>query len=157
MSLEFDSRGLLPAGCHVCRGWKAFGRSFAFNAHRERQLARLHGFIRDELAPAARGLEFLVGGSFLSDKPAPGDIDCTVAVPVAGAARRGELLVLAADGDKGRIYRQYGVEFYVTLVEKGRNDLRAYFQYVGDKTALARGLRAKDLRGTVKVEKWTTL
>lgn len=156
--LAFDKRGLLPAGQHICRGWKAFKKAFAFNEHREAQLGRLQDFVRDELLPVARGLELVLGGSFLSDKPLPGDIDCTIAVPMASAlTRRRQLLHLGGDGDKGRIYRQYGVEFYVSLVEKGANDFRAYFQYVGDKTAAARGLSAKDLRGTVKVEKWATL
>jgi hypothetical protein len=157
LKIGFDKRGLLEPGCHTCRGWKAFHSLFAFNAHRERQLERLKDFVRDELAPVARGLEFVVGGSYLSDKAVPGDIDCTVAMPVSAAAKRTGLMLLAADGDKARIYGQYGVEFYLSIIQRGRNDLRAYFQYVGEKTTLARGLSPKDLRGTVKVEKWATL
>lgn len=157
MNIAFDSRGLLSPGCHVCRGWKAFRRAFAFNPHRELQLDRLQTFVRAELLPVARGLELVVGGSFLSDKAVPGDVDCTIAMPVASTSRRGPLMLLAADGDKARIYRQYGVEFYLSFTSPGCNDFRAYFQYVGEKTALARGLNPKDLRGTVKVEKWATL
>jgi hypothetical protein len=157
VDIQFDARGLLPAGRHVCRGWKAFRRAFAFNPHRERQVDRLLDFVRQELAPAAKGLELVVGGSFLSDKAAPGDIDCTVAIPAAAAGRRPLLLKLASDGDKGRIYRQYGVEFYLSIAQRGENDFRLFFEYVGEKTALSRGLNAKDVRGTVKVEKWATL
>jgi hypothetical protein len=157
LKISFDKRGLLAPGCHVCKGWTAFHRSFAFNSHRERQLERLQDFVRSELAPVARGLELVIGGSYLTDKPAPADIDCTIAMPASAAAKRIGLMLLAADGDKARIYRQYGVEFYLSIIQRGCNDLRAYYQYVGEKAALVRGLSPKDLRGTVKVEKWATL
>ena len=157
MTVAFDGRGLLAPGCHVFRGWKAFRTTFAFNAHREAQLERLQEFLRSELVPVARGLEFVIGGSYVSDKAAPSDIDCTVALPASAAGRRGPLIALAPHGDKARIYKQYGVEFYLSLTQKGANDFRLFFQYVGEKTALQRGLSPKDLRGTVKVEKWATL
>jgi hypothetical protein len=154
MSFGFDERGLLPAGCHEFRNWNTFASAFAFNPHRERLLSGLRKFIQDELATVGRGLDLVVGGSFLSNKPDPSDIDCTIAMPASLAAKRGELIKLSSDGDKGRIYAQYGVEFYLTLQVQGCPDFRNFFAYVGEKSAAERGLNAKDHRGTVKVKQW---
>ena len=58
----------------------------------------------------------------------------------------------------GHLVEQVSVDVdQIFAARQGRNDMRAYFEYVGEKAALARGLKSKDLRGTVKVEKWTAL
>lgn len=150
----FDQRGLLPAGVHEATDWTEVERRFAFNAHRQALLMQMRTFIRDELSMVAAGLEFCIGGSYVSDKAMPSDIDCTIAIPVSEIPSRGPLFQLSAQGGKGRIWTQYKVELYPTLVNARAHDFRAYFEYVGPKTALEKGLADREKRGIVRVTQW---
>ena len=150
-----DQRGLLPPGTHSCDNWAELALHFATNAHRVRLMRQMQRFIEAELAPVAKGLELYLGGSYLSDKAAPSDIDCTLVMPIAQAQDRVPLINLSADGAKGRIYHQYGVEFYLTIQGLSRGNFTAFFSYVGEKTAQTKHIDAKDLRGIIKVQAWT--
>jgi len=149
-----DERGLLPAGCHDAT-WPDIEARFASNPLRKLRLEQAHRCVRLELQAVATGLEMVLGGSYFSDKPDPGDIDCTIVLPVHEIPARAGLIALADDGGKGRLWIQYRVEFYITVALPGYNDFRLFFQYVGEKTADIKHLHAKDLRGTIKVEPWT--
>lgn len=151
-----DDRGLLPPGIHETAGWDELHNRFATNKHRIKLFKNLLTFRAEHLAPVARGLDLYLTGSFLSDKVRPGDIDCAVTVPIAQLSQRVPLLSLGAHGNKGPFYKEMRVEFYLTI-EPGDwrlNDFLSFFQYVGEKTAVAKSLNAKDLRGIVKVVSW---
>lgn len=150
-----DARGLLPPGQHECARLADLALHFAINARRVALFQNLEKFLRTELSLVAAGLDLYVGGSYLSDKPHPSDIDCTLSVPLKDIAAYGPLMQLSADGAKGRIYTTYGVEFYLTIGAMGLNDFRLFFSYVGEKTAHAKNLDAKDSRGIIKVLQWT--
>lgn len=153
-----DQRGLLPHGVHTSTLAEVEAR-FATNGVRELRLAELRRFIATELRPIGDGLELFAGGSYFSDKVDPGDIDCTIEIPAAYINDRLPLIALFNDGrsrtDKGRIWHEYRVEIYPTLVFPGHNDFKDFFQYVGEKTAALKNLNAKDRRGIIKVESWT--
>ena len=156
MSDPFDHRGLLEVGCHEVADLQAFAELFAFNDHRVRLLRNLRQFIGNELEMVGAGLELVVGGSYVTNKAFPGDLDCVITVPLEDLASRGSLLALAIDGGgKGRIWQDYKVEFYAAVAGLGLKDIRQYFEYVGEKCALQRNLQPHDLRGTIKVKKWT--
>jgi len=53
-----------------------------------------------------------------------------------------------------RIKQTYGVDFYVSWLGGTFNDFGLFFQYVGPKTALLKGLNERDTRGIVKVIEW---
>lgn len=75
---------------------------------------------------------------------------------VQGSAEaRRALLGLGGASAHDRIGRTYGVDFYITLVEGG-SDFSLFFRYVGEKTAQAKNLHTRDLRGTVRVTEWNT-
>jgi hypothetical protein len=140
---------------HQVPNWDVVEKVFAFNPHREQLLLSMRTWISLELQHVAAGLELVIGGSYLTTKPQPGDIDCTVLVPLAEASARGPALqLLSQDGSKGRIWQQYRVEAYPTLQVPGLNDFSVFFQYVGDKSALLHQCAAKDLRGVIKVTSW---
>lgn len=150
-----DARGLLPPGIHDAADWCAFGAAFATNDHRRRLLDNMLCWIERELQHVAAGLELVVGGSFLTSKLAPGDIDCTVIFGVDELSARGAAFgLLVRDGAKGRIWQTYGVEAYPTLRWPGANDFSAYFQYVGDKSAVLHRCAPTDLRGVIRVASW---
>lgn len=152
----FDQHGLLPPGCHTCKDWDDFAAVFAYNGHREAMLVLAKSFIRDRLTPLARGLRLIVGGSFLSDKDHPGDIDIVVIIPMLELGARQELLNLFVnEGRKDPIWDNHKVEFYIHIEGLGSNNLALFFEYVGEKSAEAKGLQPKDKRGTLEIESWT--
>lgn len=150
-----DARGLLPPGQHECENFSELALHFATNGRRVALFQNLERFIRTELSLVAAGLHLYIGGSYLSDKPHPSDIDCTLSVPLRDIAAYADLVQLSADGAKGRIYTTYGVEFYLTIDALGMNDFRLFFSYAGEKTAHAKNIDAKDSRGIIKVIQWT--
>lgn len=126
---------------------------FAHSTPRRAQLwSSFNAFIDAELMPWAAGLELVIGGSFLSDKALPDDIDATLRVPLT--VPRGVLLravtALGNTASHERIRSGYRVDFYVTLVGFG-NDFGKFFQYVGEKTAAEMNLHKRDLRGVAIV------
>lgn len=150
-----DHRGLLPDGQYEA-GWEEIARRFATNPLREVRIRDLRQFIRAELVAVASGLDLTLGGSYFSDKPDPGDIDCTLFVPLDQIVQRVPFLTLCNEhGGKGRIWDQYKVELYPSIGTPSARDFRQFFQYVGEKTAALKSLNEKDTRGIIKVESWT--
>ena len=74
MMLQFDpNTGYLPPGVHAA-AWCDVQFRFAENSHRARLLEGLLAACRN-LAAAGCG-ELLLDGSFVTEKPLPGDYDC---------------------------------------------------------------------------------
>lgn len=152
---NLDSRGFLPPGVHQACNWDSVAAVFAFNDHRKLLLNNMKQFIYAELQYVAAGLELAIGGSYLSTKSVPGDIDCTVYFKLEDiCTKRPALDLLSNDGAKGRIWTQYRVEVYPTLEFPGRNDFGSFFQYVGEKSAVLHNCAATDKRGVLKVGSW---
>lgn len=154
-----DARGLLPPG-KSDTDWAELALRFATSTLRLSRLKELHRFIDAELMALGAGLDFYVAGSYLSDKVSPGDIDCTIVIPTHEINARIPLINLFDDGrvpglNKGRIWNEYGVEIFPTLVFPGYPDFLEFFQYVGEKTALAKNLQVKDKRGILRITSWT--
>ena len=150
-----DNRGLLPEGVHTAASWDEIAIRFAINQVRQGRLEEMFKFIRSDLRRPAAGLELYVGGSYFSDILFPGDIDCTVCIPLAEIANRIDLIRLCAnEGGKGRIWQQHKIEIYPSFELPGSNDFREFFQYVGEKTASLKQIHQKDRRGIIKVEQW---
>jgi hypothetical protein len=153
-----DHRGLLPHGIHIAT-IDEIRAVFCFNAIREQRLESFLNFLRIELIPLGNGLDLYAAGSYLTDKPDPGDIDCTIEIPANDIHNRIPLLNLFNDGrsqhDRGRLWNEYRVDAYPTLNFPGSNDFRDFFQYVGEKTATLKNLNEKDRKGIIKVESWT--
>jgi hypothetical protein len=152
---NFDQRGLLPSGIHDAQGWNEVEQRLCFTPRRGQLLAKARRFVREQLSLVGGGLDLFLGGSFLSDKASPGDIDCTIALALDDLQSRGPLLELCAQGGKkGRIYADFEVEFYPTILLPKATDFRLLYQKVGPKTAIAKGLSEDDLRGILRVIQW---
>jgi len=150
-----DERGLLPAGIHQAAGWEPLQAAFCWNEHRHMLLGNLRRWVDVELQLVAAGLGLVVGGSFLTSKAVPSDIDCTVLMPLNELSAYGAALqLLLEDGAKGRIWKDFGVEVYPTIQCEGMNDFSAYFQYVGDKSAVIHQCGALDRRGVIQIDPW---
>jgi hypothetical protein len=148
-----DERGLLPPGEYRCTLEDVRIRFGTSTSHRKRIWESFSRFLQQELMPRARGLDLVLGGSYLSAKEAPGDIDATIVVPLAFGpdAIYSVIIALGTRQARERIWEHYRVDFYVTIPECG-NDLSAFFQYVGEKTAAMLNLQSKELRGVAVIE-----
>lgn len=152
-----DHRGLLPEGIHTAT-LAEIEQAFATNVTRQHLLQEFRRFIREQLSATAAGLEVYASGSYFSDKAVPGDIDCTVPIPIPQVASRLAVVNLTNDGrsttQKGALWDNYRVDFWVSLGIPGHHDFVAFFQYVGIKTAALKHLSEKDKRGIVRVDQW---
>lgn len=148
-----DDRGLLPGGCHMGT-LREIEQQFLFNPHRDRLYWQVRRFVDDELRKKAAGLRLILGGSFFSDKDSPADIEATVYLPAPMIVAHLPLMALQSIEEHSRIKREHRADFYVSLMVEGCNDLGLFFQYVGPKTAQAKGLNEKDARGVIEVESW---
>jgi hypothetical protein len=153
-----DNRGFLPEGVHLAT-LAEIRVSFSTNAIRAHLLSEFHRFLGDHLIGLAAGLDLYICGSFLSDKAMPGDIDCTIEIPLAAVAQRAAFMHLLNDGrtstQKGWIWDQYRVDIWPTITGvPGASNFIAFFQYVGLKSATMKNLNQTDKRGIVKVDQW---
>jgi hypothetical protein len=141
----FDLAGLLPVGIHDCTLGDVQSR-LCWNLHRE-DLFRSFGAFSAELRKHFPH-PILLDGSFVTDKELPDDTDVVLD------------LVHASDPDawtglgfwqmnQSRIWSQYRVHFWVNL--KGPIDFIQYFQYLGPKSAMTKGLNPKHHKGILRV------
>jgi hypothetical protein len=54
--------------------------------------------------------------------------------------------------ERSQIKTDYRVDFCPNL--PGNNDFSSYFQYVGEKTATIKGLKATDRKGVLRIQAW---
>jgi pimeloyl-ACP methyl ester carboxylesterase len=78
---EFDERGFLPVGVHRCTA-EQFLLRFAEGEQRAGFGKALRNIIN--YAASSRAESILVGGSFITDKHAPEDVDCVILFRVEG-------------------------------------------------------------------------
>jgi hypothetical protein len=154
-----DGRGFLPAGVHDAT-LPEIEAHFATNAVRAQILSEFRRFRQDHLLNVASGLNLCMGGSFLSDKAMPGDVDLAIEIPITAVSQRTGLMNLLNDGrsttTKGWIWDQYHVDIWPSLTGfPGAKDFVAFFQYVGLKSATMKCLNQTDKRGILKVVQWT--
>ena len=89
-----------------------------------------------------------VDGSFITDKVTPDDTDVVLDLTHAPDARKWQGLQFMND-HQARIKILYGVHFWVNL--PGQNDFSAFFQYIGVKTARAKGLDPRQTKGILRI------
>lgn len=126
----FELTGRLPAGVHSAT-WLAFVERFGTSAHRREQVAKLEAALR--VLRGAGCPRVFVGGSFVTTKSEPGDVD--VVWDTTGVDAEALDAIFFDFGDERAAQKQrFGGEFFPTqLVEgvTGRSFLR-FFQYTRD-------------------------
>lgn len=127
--------GLLPAGVHDCVGPEV-QENFCGNPARAAVWQAFQGFL--EWAYTMPGpISVLVDGSFVTDKPVPGDVDVAIDISACAAADQDAWLI-AYHREHERLKRDFRTDFYPVLDGVG-HDFTAFFQYVRVDDALARG------------------
>jgi hypothetical protein len=143
-----DARGLLPPGIFTAT-FADVEVTFAHNVHREKIWAGLM-FVAPVLRSIFTGNNcalrpLILGGSYFSDKVAPEDIECTVRLDAATPAIVLGLFQLAHYHTHAAWKKDRLVDYWPSM--PGQNDFGEFFQYVGAKTAAAKGLQTMDKRG----------
>lgn len=150
-----DHRGLLPPGRYVA-ALEQIPPRFCNNDYRWRLWDNVLDGLNELCDWAKRSPSttppLILGGSFFSDKPFPGDIEATLIYPQETPSGLCWDLFTDWARSRGAIKQQYRLDFCPTL--PGNNDFSVFFQYVGPKTAAAKGLDEKDPRGVIEVLCW---
>lgn len=151
---SLDNRGLLPPGVHSST-WQEVEASFGTDNRRKELIGnakKLSCSTLSILFPAP----LILAGSTFSDKDRPKDIEATIKVDPKNVTKDQLVAAFQIQAMHDLIKEATDVDFYVTMVTPGQNDLSLYFQYVGEKTAVLKNLKPKDKRGVVEVQKWLT-
>jgi len=150
-----DNRGLLPPGIHRCSICEIPPR-FCFNAYRWRlwddALRGLDAVCGHLLSFGRRGFPIVLAGSFFSDKDLPDDIEATIILTDGLSPDEATFWPMFMMSDHEMLKERFRVDVYPTLL--GGNDFSKFFQYVGPKTAEAKGLHPKDKRGALQANPW---
>lgn len=141
-----EPNGLLPTGVHEC-SLEDISAQFTWNDHRIGLFTSFRRFHDSELKPQFPYPIFF-DGSFVTDKELPDDTDVVLDLSGAPDDRKWHALIFMQQ-NQARIMEAYRVHFWINL--PGANDLAAFFQYVGVKTASAKGLNPLHLKGILKV------
>lgn len=145
---SFTEQGILPPGVHVCTFVEA-EQLLCSNERRIEIWAGLQGFVdwAEALPPPTA---ILIDGSYVTDKPLPGDVD--VIVDISGCMEADQLRWFEAWNDHHEHVKDaYLVDFYPFVVGQG-NDFSAFFQYVRIEEALRRGISPNIRKGILRVE-----
>ena len=143
---QLQDNGLLPSGVHDC-SFDDIESLFTWNQHRKQLFDHFLIFVKAELRPKFPDPIFF-DGSFVTDKHSPEDTDVVLDLTRAPDARKWQGLQFMQD-HQVRIKTLYGVHFWVNL--PGENDLAAFFQYVGIKTARAKGIHPRQTKGILRI------
>ncbi|MBK9027027.1 MAG: hypothetical protein IPN98_03870 [Propionivibrio sp.] len=142
----FESNGLLPTGIHEC-SLEEINSQFTWNNHRTGLFSNFRRFLDSELKPQFPYPIFF-DGSFVTDKELPDDTDVVLDLSNAPDDQKWQALTFL-QAHQERIMQTYRVHFWINF--PGSNDFAAFFQYVGVKTASAKGLNPLHLKGILKV------
>lgn len=122
----------------------------AYPARRLEFVDLLHEICENEFRVIYAGCPLVVAGSCLSDKEHPGDVECTFEARWASENVRQRALMHWFG--RHQAIKQLGVDYYPTLTDD--RNLRAFFSYLGPKSAALKSLDERHLRGTVLLSEW---
>jgi len=146
--------GLLPPGIHEASMDEVRER-FAHkpNSHRGFLFSGLVKFLNvlEGLGHISAVKSILIDGSFVTDKPAPGDIDIVLEIkPETTVEKLNSLFHLL---DRESTKQQYGLEAFPYLPGMP-NDIRGFFQYIREQEAVSRGIewmQKKPQKGIIRI------
>jgi hypothetical protein len=144
---SFDAHGLLPAGVYDC-SLADIKNAFAWNAHRAKLFAAFETcYLQDIRANFSEPLLF--DGSYVTDKNLPDDID--VVLDLVNATNSVQIAALKYLTQRQKyLHTAFRVHFWINLPGVTA-DFRAFFQYVGTKTAKFKGLQPMHNKGILRL------
>lgn len=144
---DFVAPGFLPPGVHDASLEDIAARFGHENDRRTELFGKLEQFVG--LAKQfALFTAFFVDGSFVTDKPSPGDIDGVLELPRADFARllvHPKALQLL---DRAAVKKTYEVHLFI---EPPPSPMGAFFQRMRPEEAIVRGVQPDACRGILRV------
>ena len=145
---EFTDRGVLPEGVHLCTLLEA-QQALCTNDQRAQIWEGLLGFLEWALQlPTPTAL--LIDGSYVTDKPRPGDVDIVVDLTSCSPTDQ-QTWFQAWHAGHDFVKGSFNVDFYPFVIGAG-NDFSVYFQYIRVEEALRRGIPPHIRKGILRVE-----
>ena len=132
----FNDQGNLPVGIHTTT-FDEFKQQFGFNVWRQTLLLNL----RDLIDSASRigGLRIVIGGSFVTNKAEPGDIDAILVVSNDFDAHTPDAHILA------QAKTLFNVHLFIER-ERNQERINLWLKFFGhDRNAIPKGLVEIDL------------
>ena len=139
----FSLHGVLPSGRHVCTVAEVKARFGQADPLMKRVLLwqSCEQYI-NWIRPMGCFDRIWVDGSFVTDKPDPGDVDISVLLPKTTTSKF-EITAL----HPGHVKQQYGLH----LLPISEHNGTLFFEYVGVKEAAKRHMKPQDLKGILEV------
>lgn len=143
---DFTQHGVLPEGVHPCTFDEVRDR-FTYTPIREALFGKLASY-RDWMCDFNVYRAIFIDGSFVTDKPNPGDVDVIVELPndltlLNGEARRAL--------DNSFLKNEFHLDVYPYHPNIGPHDFTLFFQYLRDQEATRRGLPIGSRKGLLRV------
>lgn len=145
---NLTAAGYLPPGVHSC-SLDDVGARFGWNARRRELLDRLDGFLCWLQAEHQLSCDFYIGGSFMTAKDEPGDVDLVLDVSSARPAKLIVALQLFAS-ERARLKREFEIDYWFTHGEASQ-PLHSFFAFPRLEEVLALSLTSSTRRGVAKV------
>lgn len=157
---QFDKRGLLPAGAHVCTldEFKSWSGSIPNSKHRLMLVEKFERFLAEVVRPIASGWPLVIDGSFVTDKERPNDIDFALDLRNCqdDLLKAGAFFNIHVQNEANK--ERYSVDGYVMFKDllgvRGMYDFESFFGYVGQKTGAIKNMDCHDKKGTLRVVEW---
>ena len=144
---DFTDRGVLPEGVHQCTLGEA-QLALCTNERRSEIWDGLAGFL-EWSAALAKPTSLLIDGSYVTDKPLPGDVDLVVDITTCSHLEQ-ETWFQAWYDSHDFVKDTFKVDFYPFVVGVG-SDFSMYFQYIRVDEALRRGIPPHVRKGILRV------
>lgn len=120
----FTSNGALPSGEHTT-DWQNFSKRFGFNAYRRRYLRCFESFVFDFRARG--GEEVFIGGSFVTCKAMPSDIDFSIAMSRLERTKLEGLMIPKLQLRRKQLAPLHFIPEYVAM-DEGEFSAREFFK-----------------------------
>jgi len=148
----FSCHGYLPEGVHETT-LECVRERFVINPRRVLLWQRLEEFLQGQVS-AKHFSHIYIDGGFITNKPAPEDIDVILQPIAPFGAEAFSVLVPFFGKGSNEIYEKYSVHlhFWCEGFPDGANDFRQYFQYMRPQDAAPLGLREGTRKGIVRIK-----
>lgn len=147
---EFNEHGLLPPGIHDCT-LAEVGARFCWTTHRQAQFDHLQQFLAVELVSLPSVFRLYVDGSFVRNKPLPGDVDVVIELDGSISEPEAAVLILRLQvTERQRFKDVYNLDVWLKHPAL-KSDLVAFFQYAGDKAAAELHIPCHHHKGILRI------
>jgi hypothetical protein len=149
---DFDVHGLLPEGVHDC-SLEEIRKRFCWNPRRLGLLEDFLRFMRTEWPSSYPPCPIFIDGSFVRNKEHPNDLD--IAFDISGYAPQQAAEIIGYMALHAKKWKQ---DYNLDVWPKHpciRNDLTAFFQYLGEKAAGELSLPVLRPKGILMIREWS--